>query len=177
MTFGFFCAFLFLLNSGLLIRWMTNARGLTAKLKVCHGGPEQRTLSLYAIFETRRYSLAILIAYPKLTQAAYFVFVWKPWFAIHLVLSVLVITPRFNVMSYFAKGQYAQLHNFLCTRLCLYMKAIVSSSFLSCISHGYRVTTYFIIVPGSILLGTMTLSSFAFEMNSASSLCLIILIL
>ncbi|KAJ8424572.1 hypothetical protein Cgig2_023568 [Carnegiea gigantea] len=44
--------------------------GLTAKLKACHGGPEQRTLSLYAIFETRPYSLAILIAHPKLTQAA-----------------------------------------------------------------------------------------------------------
>lgn len=48
------------------------------------------------------------------------------------------------------------------------------SSFFSCISHGYIFTTYFIVVTGSMKLGTITLFNFAFEMNSASSLCLII---
>ena len=92
--------------------------------------------SWYVNFETRPYGLAILIAHSKITQVAHFVSVWKPWFATHLVLSVLVTAPRFNVMSYFAKARYAQSHNFLCTRLCRYMTAIVYSSFFSFISHG-----------------------------------------
>lgn len=95
-------------------------------------------------FETHPYTLANSIDPLKLTQAGYFVFDWKPWSANYLVLSALVIDPRFNVMSYFGKGQYAQLPNYLCARLYHYMKTILYPSFFSCISHGYKFTTYFL---------------------------------
>lgn len=57
----------------------------------------------YTKFATRPNSFAYPIAHLKLKHAAFFVFVWNPWSANYIILSVLVVDPRFNVMSYIRK--------------------------------------------------------------------------
>ena len=59
--------------------------------------------SWYANFVVRPNSLVSPIDSLMLTHTAYSVFGWKTLSANHLILSALVVDPRFNVMSYMEK--------------------------------------------------------------------------
>ena len=118
--------------------------------------------SWYANFVVRPNSLVSPIDSLMLTHTAYSVFGWKTLSANHLILSDLVVDPKFNVMSYIGKVQCAHLFYYLCRILCQYMKVVVYPSFVSCISHGDRFTTLFIVVTGSMKLGIITLSALWF---------------